>query len=427
MAESATMALLKGNKGKSKTNVDDELAAAPDKITQDQADAETAETGDEPDTVDTDNEDGTVTAAPDTTDDEAEADSADASIDGTDQHLEEPEAAGVAIPTSKTEVHALKMAELPGVHEAMGSPIEGFDALGLKEKKQALLDYLFPAKGKAKVSVGESDTLTAISAEIENLKTRADVEQRLGEIAQIEGENFFRKGGLLVKLSELGDFGEHNNFQDYVKANGIAPDYRTARYWMSIYTGLLEAGIPYADVQGVGWTKIVVLIPVLTKENVADWVVKAKAMNVATLKATVDAELATDDSGKVSDSAPKGDIKSMVFKLHADQTDTVNDALAKAKKNANTESKEVALDLICVEFLGNAGNKPLPAAAPAKVVGYDTDNLDIVAFLSAVHDKFPDPKDAMGFLFGELPDAENGESQFEKLWPKIDLDLNIPD
>lgn len=411
MAESATMALLKG-KGKTKTTVDEELAAAPADTSTDDTGGDDAAPEPEPDAeepveqTEADNDENVA--------DEAEAEAA----------TEEPEAQGVAIPTSKTEVHALKQADVPGVADALGIADEAFGELDLKGKKQAILDHLFPKGGKAKVQVGNSDTLTTISAEIENLKTRSEVEAKLGEIAQVEGENFFRKGGLLVKLSELGDFGEHKNFQDYVKANGIAPDYRTARYWMSIYTGLLEAGIPYSEVQGVGWTKIVVLIPVLTKENVEEWVAKAKAMNVATLKATVDAELATDDSGKVSDSAPKGDIKSMVFKLHADQTDTVNDALAKAKKNANTESKEVALDLICVEFLGNAGNKKLPEGAVVKA-GYDADNLDVNAFFEAVHAKYPDPADALGFLFAAVGDGD--QSKFEELWPKIDMNVNVLD
>ena len=410
MAESATMALLKG-KNKTKPTVDEELAAAPAETSTDDTGGDDAP---EPEA------DEPVSQEAVGADEDDNAEAVEAEAKEAHDVAEQVEAQGVAIPTSKTEVHALKQAQVPGVAEALGVDIEGKD---LKGQKQAILDHLFPKGGKAKVQVGNSDTLTTISAEIENLKTRSEVEAKLGEIAQVEGENFFRKGGLLVKLSELGDFGEHKNFQDYVKANGIAPDYRTARYWMSIYTGLLEAGIPYSEVQGVGWTKIVVLIPVLTKENVEEWVAKAKAMNVATLKATVDAELATDDSGKVSDSAPKGDIKSMVFKLHSDQTDTVNDALAKAKKNANTESKEVALDLICVEFLGNAGNKKLPEGAVVKA-GYDADNLDVDAFFAAVHAKFPDPADALGFLFAEHDD---GKAQFEKLWPKIDMNVNVLD
>lgn len=425
MAESATMALLKG-KGKAKAapaeSVDDELKAPETTQDEDGGEAPGSPEPDEAVEIAQDDGDGAVMAAPETEEATDDADATEA----------EPEATGVAIPTSKTEVHALKMAELPAVHEALGSPVEGFAELDLKGKKQALLDHLFPKGGKAKVSIGGSDQLATIAKEIEDLKTRGEVEDKLGEIAQVEGENFFRKGGLLVKLSEIGDFGEHKNFQDYVKANGIAPDYRTARYWMSIYTGLLEAGIPYSEVQGVGWTKIVVLIPVLTKENVAEWVAKAKAMNVATLQATVDAATAQDTSGSASTAAPSGDIKSMVFKLHKDQTDTINDAIAKAKKNASTESKEVALDLICVEYLGVASSKKqAPAeAAPAKEVGYDTDNLDVGLFLKAVAAKYPTKEEAMGFLFANVEDG-NPEHEdkcwFEILWPQVELKINIPD
>lgn len=425
---SATMDLLKGSKGKSaakaaETDTDAELkddAPAPA-----EAEAEEEEQAEEAPAADED-------AGPIAGDPEAENDAAEEA---------EPAPAGVAIPTSKTEVHALKLAELPAVHEAMGSPIANFDKLDLKGKKQALLDHLFPKGGQAKSQIAGSDTLTKIAAEIEQLKTRSEVEQRLADISQIEGENFFRKGGLLVKLSEIGDFGEHANFQEYVKAEGIAPDYRTARYWMSIYTGLIELGIPYSEVEGIGWTKTVIILPVITKENIADWVAKAKAMNVATLKATVEAELNKDNTsgGGASGSSP---IKSMVFKFHQDQYDTANDAIAKAKKAAGTEVKEVAADLIFTEFLANAPNKAkkaakdeAPAAAGPAKLEFNPDELTpehVEAFFAAIHTRFPDRKEAMGFLFSgpedqELAEGEDEKSYFELNWPEVELDLNIPD
>lgn len=402
---SATMNLLKG-KGKA--------AAAP----AEEIDAELAA----PATV----------AEPDGSEDDSQEGVED-NEDPVETELEtEGEAPAVAIPTSKTEVHALKLVELPAVHEAMGSPITGFDTLDLKGKKQAILDHLFPKGKPSKSVIAGSDTLTQISNEIENLKTRGEIEDRLQVIIQAEGENFFRKGGLLVKLSEIGDFGEHANLQEYILANGIAKDYRTARYWMSIYTGLLEAGIPYSDVEGIGWTKIVVILPVLTKENLEEWMAKAKALNVATLQATVDAALATGDSSGGT-TVNSGEIKSMVFKFHKDQTDTANDALAKAKKAAGTESKEVAADMIFTEYLAvspNKGKAAAPVATGPAELTFDPDQLDpihVKAFFDAIAARYPEPKDAMGFLFsGPEEDNPDDKGYFELIWPTVDIDLNIP-
>jgi hypothetical protein len=416
---SATMELLKGGKGAAKAKpktdpVDEELSA--DEVQ-----------------VDTTDKDEEQDADAGTEAEQDEGQSVEQSIAAEEEDQSTP---GVAIPTSKTEVHALKLADLPGVHEAMGSPIAGFDDLDLKGKKQALLNHLFPKGGKAK-SVAVDDQLTKVSQEIEGLKTRADVEAQLTQLLSAEGETAFRIGGLLVKLSEIGDFGEHANLKDYIAANGIAKDYRTARYWMQLYTGLLEIGVPYADVESIGWTKILVLMPVLTKENVEEWKEKALAVNVATLKSLVDAELNTGGGGGASQDSGPSEIKSMVFKFHKDQTDTANDALAKAKKIANTEVKEVAADLIFTEYLANAPNKsskkkeaePAPAAA-----GYDPENVDVVAFFDAVKERFPDTKEAMGFLFAdaaddlqpELAEGEDPKSYFELLWPEVDININVP-
>jgi hypothetical protein len=359
-------------------------------------------------------------------DDQSEGDSAEVALDGDDEVVTAEPAEGVAIPTSKTEVHALKQSDLPGVAEALGLADDAFYAADLKGKKQIIMEHLFPTKGKAKIDTGD-DKVQEMASEIEKLTTRAEVEAVVDRVLEQEGELFFRKGGLLVKLSEIGDYGEHENFRDYVSAQGWAPDYRTARYWMSIYNKLLEIGIPYTDIKGIGWTKINIIVPVLDKENAAEWLAKAKSLTAVNLKAMVDAELKGAPSAGQSESS-SGEIKSMVFKVHQDQYDTINDALAKAKANGNTEVKEVALDYICLEYLGNAPSKP--TASAAEPVGYDPDNLDVGAFLRAMHEKFPDPGDAVGFFFAPAPDeaqpdGEDGKSWFELLWPTVDMKVSV--
>jgi hypothetical protein len=426
---SATMALLQGGKKGSTAPKSSKVGAKPKAEPEveeklDDTDAELADAGE----AEVEEQGGA----------ETDEDQNDADTGETGQEVSGEDSA-VAIPTSKTEVHALKMAELPGVHEALGSPIAGFADLDLKGKKQALLDHLFPKGGKAKSAVAGSDTLSKVSSEIENIKTREEVESELQKLMTSEGETTFRKGGLLVKLSELGDFGEHTNLKDYILAHGIAKDYRTARYWMQLYTGLLEIGIPYADVEEIGWTKILILLDVLTKENLAEWKAKALAMNVATLKATVDAALGSGSSSGQSSSAGPSEIKSMVFKFHKDQTETAIDALDKAKKITGSEVKEVNADHIFLEFLANAPNKASKKTkeAPAKAVGYETDSLDVDAFFAAISERFPDTKEAVAFLFQDAPDDQQppevakGEkdpiSLFEKYWPKVEMDINIPD
>ena len=345
------------------------------------------------------------------------------------------------VPTSKTEVHALTAKTIGPVHEAMGSPIKDFTKLSsMKKKKQALLDHLFPEKeeGEEDVEVQTLDPdspLGKIATAIENVKTRPAAEKRIRELSKQEAMGFFEKGGLLIRIQELGDYGEHSDFATYVKAEGYAPDYRTARYWMKIYTDLLELGIPYDELEEIGWTKTLVLLPVLTLDNYKKWKEKALAVNVPTLKSEVEAALNSsqdDGSGNSGPTDGGSEFKTMSFKLVNDQIETVQDALAKAMKQSGTETKEVALEYVCLEFTANSSNKKKDVKVET-IKSYDPETLDPSAFFEALHTKFEgEPWEAMAFLFGPesgkgaKKDPETGENMaaFERLFPEVSLELN---
>lgn len=342
-----------------------------------------------------------------------------------------------ALPTSKYALGKLKVDELSAVAAKLGVDVSGLTKADTVAK---LADVLFtdagngpnveqamtaqeaePAVKSKTVSIGDAtkeyanDPLAKLAKDIESLTSQKEVEARIADTFKQDALNEFALGGLFTKLNEIGDFGEYKNFAEYVEAT-YDVKYRKARYLMAIYSVLIDLQIPYAEVQHVGWTKLKELVPVLTSDNWKGWIEKAVTMNTDTLAAEVKAAVVggSNDSSDVKDAQPVKTVVSKTLKLHEDQLETFNDAVAKAKSAIGTDSDTVAIDAILMEYLGNA------PAKSAKTVEVEKPILDPNAFWSAVCEKFPnDPKGAMIYALGE--------SNFDTLFPTVALDVKFID
>src|SRR6266567_6742612 len=109
-------------------------------------------------------------------------------------------------------------------------------------------------------------------------------------------------------------------------------------YAADIYIRLIELDLPGSTFQGIGWTKVVRLLAIVTKENVKEWVEKAKVMSRPKLEAHIKAEKEKNKTGK--DHQPKTVI-TRTFKLHPDQKQILTAALEKAMKESNTDVQPV--------------------------------------------------------------------------------------
>jgi len=393
---SATMALLKGGNLKSPPAADPKLDEALDQ----EADAsEGSEAGDDNGFVEADIEE----VAPEA----AVLEDPDTDIGGDDEGGDVEQAQATKIPTTQTEVHKLTSAQVAAVYTAVGIPVDGFEAMSLPDQKKALNKVIFkPTKAQQKkaaangagtsVSMGAKtgevlgpDPLLTFSQEVEAMTEQSDVEERILRVQEQEGLSDFMLGGLFAKLKDIGDFGEFKNFPDYISAKfGVA--YRKAQYQIKIYEGLLNSGVPYEKVKVVGWTKLKELVDVLTVENADEWIAKALSMNTDTLIKTIAAEV-NGSAEDVVGSAPAetaSEVKSMQFKLHADQLETVEAALEKAMKAGQTDVKSVALEYICAEYLATSSTKKPPAPKEVKV--------------------FPEPQDYLAHLAEKYGEDKSG-------------------
>lgn len=220
-----------------------------------------------------------------------------------------------------------------------------------------------------------------VAHEVEALtKTKAlNLAENLAEDIEV---NYFKLGGVLKLINENSWFeGDFKGFDDFVyEKYGFQG--RKARYLISIYDNLVTKMIPWEKVSGLGWTKLKDLAPILTPENVDEWVAKAEKLTVVELQGAIKA---LKPEGEEKTEKTTDDVVLMKFKLKPDQAEAVTQALAKAKGELQTEYDTVALENICSGYLGNvsAVQKPFSLDEVIDATGFEP-------LLKRIAEKFPD-------------------------------------
>lgn len=207
------------------------------------------------------------------------------------------------------------------------------------------------------------DMIEKVANEVENLQEAKAMKMVPALLDGID-HDYFKLGGVLAVIQVHGWFmnSGHETFRAYVENEcGIA--YRKAMYLIQIYNGLVASGVKWSQVKHLGWTKLKELSSILTPENVEEWVAIAEGMTVIQLQEYI--KQAAAASSQKADDHPDDSTQTKVttktFKLHEDQKETVNEALAKCKNEMGTDADSVALEHICLDYLaGDAPMKKLP-------------------------------------------------------------------
>lgn len=240
------------------------------------------------------------------------------------------------------------------------------------------------AKRTANATVGEN--LIAFTAEAVEKLTKAKALIEATKLNENIDNNAFRLGGVLKRIHENSWFEEkYPTFAEYVE-NEFGFKLRKAQYLMTIYTELTHQQIPWEKISKLGWTKIKELAPILSIENVDEWVAKAEPVSVAELKILIKGQTPDDNTASTK---TQSDVKSMNFKLKNDQVDTVASALAKAKAQINTEFDNSALEAICLHFLGETNVSLAPVLQKDNLVEAFK-ALDAQDIITALGEAFPD-------------------------------------
>lgn len=206
-----------------------------------------------------------------------------------------------------------------------------------------------------KTKAASTDLIHDIAVEIEGL-TKTKALNQAAKLAEDIEANYFKLGGLLKLIQQEQWFDGFATFDAFV-AERFGFAVRKAMYLISIYTNLVDKQIPWAKVSGLGWTKLKDLAPVLTLDNLDDWISKASQCTVVELQALIKSSQ-NAGGGESTSAKTTSDTVTLKFKVHVDQNQSIQTALAKAKGELTTEFDNVALSAICTGYLSNASGVP---------------------------------------------------------------------
>ena len=145
----------------------------------------------------------------------------------------------------------------------------------------------------------------------------------------------------------------YSNFKEYCESEGL--HYRRSKYLVGIAQVVKDMNIPWEDIEGIGWTKMRTLVPILKEQGVVgDWLDLASQYTVKELeKLVADSKLGLDISGSGGDR-----IVSLKFSLTPTQSEMILDALDHAKRVAETEDSVLALEQMAYDYVMQQGGDP---------------------------------------------------------------------
>lgn len=186
----------------------------------------------------------------------------------------------------------------------------------------------------------------------------------LGELLYEVSENSYHK---VWTNSETGK--PFETFDEYVQTElGIQKS--KAHYLKKIYkVFVVDLDLPVDVLKGLEWSKAILLTDIITKENAAELLGKAKALSVSGVKAMV-AGLkgkpapGTSTAGGASPASPADEGKvRMIFQLAPEQAENVRVALKAAETMSASDNPANNLDLICSDFNGGLSSTGLAGVA----------------------------------------------------------------
>ncbi|QNJ59206.1 hypothetical protein [Vibrio phage vB_ValS_PJ32] len=228
---------------------------------------------------------------------------------------------------------------------------------------------LTAAKRKKILAVPDlpSDAIAETCQAIESLNAKEAL-PLAQQLIESNDYNEFKLGGILAVIDANAYWKESGSesFKEFIESE-FNLHYRKAMYLMNIYNCLVESGVEWEQVKDLGWTKLKEICGKLTLENVDTWVELARKCTTVQLTAEIknrDADGNPKEPKADKDPTDTPEVSTRTFQVHVEQKQTINDAVAKAKDEIETEHDNAAITHICEQFLqGKLGKKGSAAKA----------------------------------------------------------------
>ena len=226
----------------------------------------------------------------------------------------------------------------------------GAQPLGVKKGPPNLKIVSSPSKSipkKPSAVEPEDVDIEDLVHKTENLKK----EEALARVAQLEDAHemtYFRMGGVLSVINKNKWFDPYDSFDEWVE-NKTAMKRAKAMALIQIYDAIANSGITRGAGQAHSLDQAAGDRPVLTKDNVLDWVEESFGSHQDRTREA--REGALGGLGRLGGSVSTAKYAKS-FKFHDDQNETVEAALDKAKKVSGTPHDSVAFEHICLDYMG---------------------------------------------------------------------------
>ena len=242
-----------------------------------------------------------------------------------------------------------------------------------------------PAAGKASAVL--KDELEVMAHELETMD-KDTAFAAVAPLMEVVDSNYIRLGGVLavIQANEWWESEGYETFRDLIEKKFGLLRYRKAMYLIQIYDDLIKSGVAWEDVKSLGWCKLKEVSPIITKSNCAEWVAKAEKLTVLQLREVVQKAVAKLEAGQaapVADEEATSTTTTITFKVHSDQKQTIKLAIEKAKGETKTEFDAVALEGICINYLG--GGKVTKKPKSIKELVRDLDPMKVLEALVDLH------------------------------------------
>lgn len=234
-----------------------------------------------------------------------------------------------------------------------------------------------------------------------------DATANLRDAEQDIHHNYVKMGILLahVQRKELFLAAGCENMREYI-AKHTELKYRKAMYLVANANVVQELGITAKDLQGVSWAALRHVLSVIDNSNYKKWLDAARSLPHMKLMAAVDEEKAKQAGNALAKpvmegNVPVAEVTLKKFNLYPDQLQSVNEALEKAKIEANTDSTGAALDAMAAAYVGKPMSKSSAAAVLPDLsdeglkrmlskIRADEGNEGLLRLLTVVGDLWPD-------------------------------------
>lgn len=144
----------------------------------------------------------------------------------------------------------------------------------------------------------------------------------------------------------------YKDFKSYTEAE-LATKYRKAMNFVEIGEKVISLKLPKSRIEKIGWSKLRILVSVLNKDNVQEWLDQAEGISYRELDEIVRKERV--DKGDLED---KPKVTKLILKMSEAEAGIIESALEEAKKLVNSDNNTLALEMICSDWLEVKGATP---------------------------------------------------------------------